>query len=345
MKKPATLLVQQKELTLIAGAFIALVVLIGSLLFLEIKPAAGGEKENGENIHAQATSANSSLILIRKGEHNLVRPLILADIDAESPEYLSLKGRLSQTITSFKQKGIITNASVYLKRLSDGSWMNLNGNETYLPGSLMKVAIMLYYLKQEELHPGTLAQEFFCRKPAQEFPKQEFEGETIIPGRSYKVSALIRSMIIESDNLATNTLCQHLDGAAFHQMFVDLSMPPDDINDLEYVISPREYSKFLRVLYNATYVGEEMSEFALSLMIQSKFKDGLVKPIPAGIMIAHKFGERGKNSVMDFSESGIIYDKKEPYLLTIMTRGSDMKEQSKVISELSGEVFHSLTKE
>jgi beta-lactamase class A len=271
--------------------------------------------------------------------------MILADITSESTEYLSLKGRLLQTISDFERKGTITGASLYLKRLSDGSWMNINGNETYLPGSLIKVAIMLYYLKQEELHPGTLEQEFYCKKPVREFPRQEFDEPTIEPGRNYRVSELIRSMIVSSDNLATNILSQHLDGSAFHKMFTDLGIPPDDINDLEYVISPKEYSKFLRVLYNASYVSEKLSEYGLTLMTQSKFREGMAKQLPAGLVIARKFGERGVNNNMDFSEAGIVYDHNDPYILTIMTRGSNMKEQAEVISQLSIEVYRSLSKE
>lgn len=343
MKKSTAALSHKKEINILLLVFIFILIITGTLLAWDITCHTRLKPGSKEGQAEQPVS--SSLVILRDTKKTLVRPLILADIETESPGYSTLKGQLSQTIRNFEQKGVITDASVYLKKLNDGSWMNINANETYLPGSLMKVAIMLYYLKQEELHAGTLGNEFYCEKPHQDFPKQEFEGKSIVSGKRYKISELIQSMIVESDNLATNVLCQHLNANAYHQMFIDLGIPPDDINDLAYEISPKEFSKFLRVLYNASYVNEQLSEYGLALMTQSKFKEGLVKQLPSDLLIARKFGERGLNNVMDFSESGIVYDNKEPYLLTIMTRGSNMKEQAGVISEISDEVFISLTKE
>jgi hypothetical protein len=128
----------------------------------------------------------------------------------------------------------------------------------------------------------------------------------------------------------------------FRKLFNDLEIPPDEINDVSYVISPREYSKFFRVLYNASYLNPELSEYALNLLSEYRFKDGIAKKLPAGIIVAGKFGERGFNEVMDFSESAIVYKGNNPYSLTIMTKGISVDQQTELVSELSQEVYQGL---
>jgi beta-lactamase class A len=342
MKPSAPPLLPKRKIRFFAILLLTGGILIGFLIAWGLKTLLENKNPSKQEAIQSALTETSSIILLRERENPLIGPLLLADVETESRDYTSLKGQLEQSINTFRQKGLITTASVYVKRLNDGSWMNINGDETYLPGSLMKVAIMLYFLKQEDLRPGTLDQEFYCMKPQREFPQQAIEGASIATGRSHKVSELLRYMIIESDNMATNVLSMHLNAKAFHQMFVDLGIPPDDINDLKYVINAREYSKFLRVLYNANYVNEKLSLYGLSLLTQSRYKDGLVKKLPSKTIVAHKFGERGINNNMDFSESGIIYNKSDPYLITIMTKGSNVKEQAEVISEISGEVYRAL---
>ena len=42
---------------------------------------------------------------------------------------------------------------------------------------------------------------------------------------------------------------------------------------------------------------------------------------------------------MDFSETAIVYRKNDPYLLTIMTKGTDAKGQTDIVSKIADEVF------
>jgi hypothetical protein len=46
------------------------------------------------------------------------------------------------------------------------NWMGIGSDEQYLPGNLMKVPILIYYLKQEQEHPGTLRKEFLYESPS-----------------------------------------------------------------------------------------------------------------------------------------------------------------------------------
>jgi len=282
----------------------------------------------------------SSLTIIRGNDKELINRLYLADVEIESPKYSELKEDLSRLILQHTGRGIVQSVSVYFRDLNRGSWMSIDGDRGYMVGSLMKVPIMIYYLLMERDHPGTLKKELIYVKPKHQFPSQEFKGDSILSGQRYKISELLRYMIVESDNNATILLSRDIDPEIFRKIFTDLIIPPDEINDIDYQISPKQYSKFFRVLYNATYLTRKLSEYALQLLTQCKFNHGISRDLPPGIIIARKFGELGRNEVMDFSECAIVYRGNEPYLLMIMTKGTNVKEQTDLVSEISDMVYH-----
>jgi beta-lactamase class A len=286
-----------------------------------------------------STPCASNLVIIRENEDNLIHPLLLVDVESESGNYLPLKGLLAKTISNYIQNGTVQTASVYLRQMRDGSWMSMAPNRNYYPGSLMKVPIMIYYLKQEELHPGYLNKEFLYEKPKQNFPSQIYRGDSISSGRKYKISELLRYMIEESDNNATFLLSKNLQPDLFRKIFTDLDIPPDEINDITYQTNVREYEKFFRVLYNATYLDDRLSQMALELLVGCKFNEGMARKIPQGISVARKFGEHGINNLMDFSEGGIVYKDGNPYILVVMTEGTDAHKQAALISEISDQVY------
>jgi beta-lactamase class A len=238
--------------------------------------------------------------------------------------------------------GPVKSVSIYFMDLNDGSWMNIGGDNLFYPGSLIKVPIMIYYLEQEKEHKGTLDQELTYEKPRVSFPSQIYKGDSILNGRKYKISELLKYMIVESDNNATNLLAKHIKNDPFCKIFTDLEISPDKINDVNYQISAKDYSKFFRILYNSSYLPRTYSEYALELLTKSKFNRGISRNLPKGVVIAHKFGEQGRNYDMDFSETAIVYRKNAPYLLTIMTKGTDATGQTDVVSKISDEVFHFL---
>ncbi|MEI6885514.1 MAG: serine hydrolase [Bacteroidota bacterium] len=280
-----------------------------------------------------------SYIRERQDPSQLSHPLLLADDNSESPRFSSLRYELQKLIRDYETDGSITSVSVYMTTLNDMSGMGIGPDDAYLPGSLMKVPILIYYLKQEQDHPGTLKKEFVYERPRTGFPQQNYPGDSIVSGRKYKVSELLHYMIAESDNNATYVLSTHIDGDEYRKIYTDLDIPPYEVSNTLYSISPRQYSKFFKVLYNASYLNESLSEYALNILSECNFRDGLVKELPKGIITAHKFGERAIDYDVNFSESAIVYYNSNPYLLTIMTRGRDVKHQTVLVSELSKAIY------
>ncbi|MEI7662334.1 MAG: serine hydrolase [Bacteroidota bacterium] len=317
-----------------------IMILSATNVFFFIKASRATNQAN----NLRLTSSPCSLAILRMSETHdkYTRPLLLAESESESEAFSSLKAEIASFIEQSQNNGMISSASVYVKDMNSGFWTSMYGNREYHPGSLMKVPILLYFLKQEELRPGTLKKEFAYERPHISFPAQKYKGDSIKPGLSYSVAKLLRYMTDESDNNATYLLSCHIDTDQYREFFKDIDIPYYEPADILYTISPRQYSKFFRLLFNATFVNEELSEYGLKLLTGSSFREGIVKELPEGTVVAHKFGERGLNDLMDFSESGIIYAHNSPYLLTIMTRGNHIETQTKFVSGISAMIYKRL---
>jgi beta-lactamase class A len=112
-------------------------------------------------------------------------------------------------------------------------------------------------------------------------------------------------------------------------------------------VSPRAYASFFRRLYNATFLTRELSERALDILSKTDFADGLRAGVPADVVVAHKFGERGiyedgRVVGVELHDCGIVYAPAGPYLICVMTGGSDEKTLEAIICEISARVWAGL---
>ena len=80
----------------------------------------------------------------------------------------------------------------------------------------------------------------------------------------------------------------------------------------------------MELLYNATYLNKKNSEYALSLLDESKGKKkGIMKLLPDGSKTIHKFSNRFNNNQYELRESGIIYTNNDAFQLTIFATGNN----------------------
>ena len=145
-------------------------------------------------------------------------------------------------------------------------------------------------------------------------------------------------MAINSDNNAALLLVSSISMADLDQSYSDLGVivPQNE----KYTMTVTTFAGFFRVLYNATYLNHTDSEHLLDLLSQSAFKQGIVAGVPPGIVIAHKFGERGYNnpSPDELHDCGIVYAKR-PYLICIMTQGNGYNALAKAIADISKMIY------
>ena len=287
----------------------------------------------------QSAGCITSLNILRLKDYELIKPVLLTDVNRESNELEETKGAVMDVINSQKQIGNVSSVSMYLRKFTDGSWATINGDERFAPGSMMKIPILITYLKQAEMNPSLLNTQFMFTGSVTGLPHQNFAKDQMVVGKKYTVRELLSRMIVESDNDAVTILNSNLDVDMMQKLFSDLGLSKPDIYQKDFFITSTDCSKFLRILYNASYLNRSMSEYALQLLTQSKFKLGITKHLPETVKTAHKFGESGNNSDLQLHEGAIVYLNNNAYLLLIMTKGKEFDRMADCINSISDVVY------
>ncbi len=291
--------------------------------------------ESSESSHV----ASCEFDIKRRTGFNYIKPLLYVDSKCESENLSSVKHSINNLIENYKKIEVINSASVYIKEFNGNGWTAINADEEFMPGSLMKVPELIAYLKMNEIKPGTLDKVIKFDKMMSLDRKTNFNSKSIQLGHQYTVRELLKYMINYSDNNATALLNQNIDLEIFKKVFTDLSLPAPDWGAQSYPITAKEFTIFMRALYNGSYLNDENSEIATKLLSQCDFKQGMIAGLPANTKVAHKFGEAGTPQEQQLSESAIIYLDNNPYVITIMTRGKDYKQLPLVIKEISNVVY------
>ncbi|MFM7217951.1 MAG: serine hydrolase [Bacteroidota bacterium] len=291
---------------------------------------------------AIAIGPHFSMDLIRTNRLKLVRPLVLADVKSESPALSGIKNDVASFINQMKSEGKARDVSVYFRRLNTGDWFAIDGSNVYNPASMVKVAILLTVLKMAENDPKLLERRIFL-EAHQEGYAQNISSDPLETGKEYTVRKLLEQMITYSDNDATVLLQGMMDMPTFNQLFSTLKLEMPDFSK-EYFIGVTDFSKIFRSLYNATYLNERYSEYALELLTRSTYSDGIVAGIGTRIPVAHKFGERVVGGTAQLHEIGIVFQGEDPYLLGVMTSGSDLRELAGIIKSIAMRVHQNTSR-
>ena len=267
---------------------------------------------------------------------------MFVDNECEAEDMSPIKARVNKLIEEFKMSGDLISASVYLKSYAKNEWMGINENDKFSPGSLLKVPVLITFLKMNEKKTGLLDQSLIYSHPFPANKTVAYLSNQIQLGHKYTVRELLTCMIAYSDNNATNLLNTIIDVNTFTKIFTDFGLQAPEWKSNNYPISPKDYSLFMRALYSASYISIEDSEFATELLTHSDFNQGLIKNLPDYIKKGHKFGEGGSNIEPELSESATIYLDNKPYLLTVMTKGKSNQKLAQIISRISDTVYQSM---
>jgi len=282
---------------------------------------------------------------IRESGYKFISPLLECQdlVASDRKGMLILEMKIKDFIADKIGEKKASHVSVYFRDLSNGPWIGIGENEPYSPASLLKVPIMIAALKKAEKSPGFLDKRINYTHHSTDTTNPNIPDSLIKTGNSYDVADLIYRMIVFSDNEAKNLLLENIDNEILDKTYSDHGIDVPDVRTPEDFMSVKEYSSFFRILYNATYLNKEMSEKALEILSKSMFKKGLSGKLPQGIVVSHKFGERGfaDSNVKQLHDCGIIYKPDaSPYILCLMTRGNDFDDLAEVISDVSLLVYN-----
>ncbi|MBT0894104.1 serine hydrolase [Geobacter hydrogenophilus] len=266
---------------------------------------------------------------------------IVADRTAGS-ELQPFRYKVSELIARRTEAGDADHVAMYFRHLESGASFNIDAQEKFIPASLLKIPVMIAWLKRAERDQTVLGRTFrYDGATDWSAPQAIKPRKTLTPHASYTVDDLIFRMIAYSDNNAWRLLLDNIDTRELDAIVADLNVDFDPSQAATDSMSVKAYSSFYRVLYNATYLNREMSEKALRYLSSVDFRDGILGGVPAGVTVASKFGEKTleESGIRELHEFGIVYHPRGAYLLGIMTKGHDFARLASVIREISRVVY------
>lgn len=89
------------------------------------------------------------------------------------------------------------------------------------------------------------------------------------------MAELLKEMIINSNNLAMNTLLEIMPPQLYVQVSNNLNIIVPKYETEENYLSVKDMASFFRILYNASYLNRDSSEYALNLLSKVTFDKGL----------------------------------------------------------------------
>jgi beta-lactamase class A len=281
----------------------------------------------------------------KDSSYKFINPLLFCtDQNLTSKGVNDLQKSAESYIQSEKDKGELTDASFYFRDLNGGPWALVNPDFRSFPASLLKVPLAISVYKYAEKDPAFLSKKVIL-KPFTDVDQTEYfqPREKLQAGETYTPEDFVRYMLEDSDNAGLIALNVLLGSKQVESAYEDLGVPPP-FDPKGYTIDAKTYSSFFRILYNGTYLSQEDSEHILYLLSQSAFKDGIVAGLPSDVVTAHKFGEYSNaDGLVQLNDCGIVYKPRQPYLICAMTKGTDFKKLSEIISHLSSITYENLS--
>lgn len=164
------------------------------------------------------------------------------------------------------------------------------------------------------------------------------------PG-TYELQELARRMIADSDNTATNVIVDligmdavneeasklGLTGTVMARKMMDMVAADQGMRNR---MTSDDAATMLNLIATGKLVNEQMSELAMSFLLQQTINAGLTDAIPAGVQVAHKTGELNQAE----HDGGIVLAA-HPYVLVVMTEGIDNYLGVSVIADVSRAVY------
>jgi beta-lactamase class A len=307
----------------------------------------------GASSSSYANSGTTGSTDVREGEtsSSLINPLLECNYGQDyiaANSIFPFKSKIQAVIDSETAKGDMSYAGFYFADLNAGSWFGINSSDDFRPASLLKVPLMMSFLKKEDDKPGTLNQVVTYDGSNLDASQNIPPEEQVVSGQKYTIWQLLQYSIEYSDNKATSQLFELADNNDLNNLYQTLGIDlPANNNPLANFISLRQYASFFQILFNSSYFDSDLSEKALNLLINVDFKNGIVGGVPSGIKVAHKFGETtdAQTGADELYDCGIVYYPEKPYLICITTKGSTFSGLEKAIQAISTATYNEVDKQ
>jgi beta-lactamase class A len=246
--------------------------------------------------------------------------------------------------------------------LATGDQVLIQSDVNFHPASTIKVPIMMEVFRQAEEKSLSLddliavKNDFVSIVDGSHFALQAADdSETGLYrrlGERVTIRELVRLMITDSSNVATNILVERITPGRATAFMVRLGT-----KDVRVVRGVEDNKAYARGLNNATtarglmqilvrlaerdVVSANASEEMLTILRGQKFNEGIPAGLPAGTAVAHKTGSFAKV----YHDAAIVLPPgKKPFVLVVLTRGIEKEPRAhRLVAEIGRRVFEHST--
>lgn len=213
------------------------------------------------------------------------------------------------------------NVGVFVKDLTTGLSTGVNESANMPAASIIKIPVMVEVFRQMAAGDFDLNRQVTLERP----DRDDGWGDLVYsqPGNRYSVANLLRLMITESDNTATNMLIRlvgrvHINQTMKHlglqqTRLADYIRSDGDIRSLR--TSPLDMSLLLDRMARNELIDEWSSRAMIAILTGQRHNGLLPEPLPAGTQIAHKTGTLHDT----LNDVGIVYLNNSPYIIAVLT--------------------------
>ncbi|MBD2751675.1 serine hydrolase [Spirosoma validum] len=260
---------------------------------------------------------------------------------------------LSMATTSLSQSQLTDSLTAYLRHLPETAKVSLttksltNGNVTFshraderVPSaSVIKLPIMLELM--ERVKAGSLnLDEIYVLKPSDKVGGSGIL-QTYADQSRLSYRELLRLMLVESDNTATNILIHRLGRDTINQRMRTIGLKQSQLNRImmdtlavkqgrDNYVTAGEMGAVLEKIYRHQVAAPKLCDEMITVLKQVPGNLTMCRLLPKDIAVAHKTGllayVRG--------DTGIIYAK-TPFLLSVFVEGVPTPDAERIIGELA----------
>lgn len=223
-------------------------------------------------------------------------------------------------------------ATIYVEYLNTGANIHINPDGRYWPASLTKLPIAIATMSTIEQGTWSLNTKLFLEERDRD-PKSS-ELYTYPAGTPFSIGELLDKLLKVSDNTAYRILLRNLPESEISAMMQAIGL--EQLFDANGRIGSKEYSRFFRILYSASFLSRENSQYLLEILNETKFTSFLRVGIPEYIPFPHKFGINLEGH--SFNDSGIVYIPNRPYLITVILQGDGSETEEQRAKEIMNHI-------
>lgn len=241
--------------------------------------------------------------------------------------FLPLRQNIHKTVDPYADS-----FAIYFEYLPTGTTIGINEDHNFTAESLLKVpVVMAYFHKKERLGMKS--------DPTVSLVQSELNskfGDLYKKGVGYQINLgdAVKLALQKSDNTASFLLADQISEDDFQFVYDGLDIP-EMVSGKSPIITAQEYTSVLKALYFGSVLNNDDSEYILTLLTHTDFKDMLPSGVPADVPVAHKIG------LVDgqiYQDCGIVYYPNRPYILCMVSH-SDQKTAQKRMHAISKMVY------